>query len=85
MHCILPTYVRGCLATLQDCFGGCTDADQGFYGYMDEVCQLPAVSCADMAPQFHAQCPNILCTANTGAHLEYSALSGRYPQVDETQ
>ena len=28
----------------QDCYGGCTDASQAFYGLMDEVCAVVFVS-----------------------------------------
>ena len=28
----------------QDCYGGCTDASQAFYGLMDEVCAVVSVS-----------------------------------------
>lgn len=39
-----PTVADLSCAVLQDCFGGCTDADQGFYGYLDEVhCSDPAL------------------------------------------
>ena len=27
----------------QDCYGGCTDASQAFYGLMDEVCTVVLV------------------------------------------
>ena len=33
----------------QDCYGGCTDASQAFYGLMDEVCPVVSVSPSQLA------------------------------------
>lgn len=40
----------------QDCYGGCTDASQAFYGLMDEVCAVVSVSLSQLAEAASGHC-----------------------------
>lgn len=40
------------LGNEQDCYGGCTDSTQAFYGLMDEVSAFPAESCVSITAIF---------------------------------
>ena len=40
----------------QDCYGGCTDASQAFYGLMDEVCIMVSVSLSHFAEAASGRC-----------------------------
>ena len=42
------------LGNEQDCYGGCTDSTQAFYGLMDEVSHIPSLSSHKQKPHFAA-------------------------------